>query len=479
MIEFLRRLFDTTDFPARWHCGRWTEGHGWLHILSDIAIFGAYMAIPIVIAAFIRRRPDVPFPKIFLLFAGFIGFCGATHITEALIFWMPVYRFAGVMKLGTALVSWATVVALVRVTPVALTMRSPEALERQVKERTVELAREKARLEAVLESLGVGVVVVRDDGAVTLKNKVFDELQSADETSNAPQLRTLIDAALAEGSPEDDIVAVGEQAWDLRYLQVVAESVAQVEDDIPNETVVVLTDVTDHARSERELSRSNQELEQFAYVASHDLKEPLRMVVSYTELLERMYGAELSDEARRFVHFAADGARRMNAMVDDLLAVARAGTGESLSESVDLAVELDAVKELLAARIEESHATVTVGSLPEVVGDRRQLRQLLQNLVGNALKFQREGVVPQVHIDAVDEGPFIELTVRDNGIGIDAEHHERIFRIFSRLHVREQYEGTGIGLALCQRIAGRHGGSIRVVESSPQGTTFGVKLPRS
>jgi len=478
VIDFLRQLFDTTDFPARWHCGRWTEGHGWLHIGSDIAIFAAYMAIPIVMAVFIRRRPDVPFPRVFLLFAGFIGFCGATHLTEATIFWSPVYRLSGMLKLGTALVSWATVMALVRVAPTALSMRSPEALEREVKTRTIELAREKARLEAVLESLGVGVVVVRDDGAVTLKNMVYDELQRIDEATARPKLSEAL-AATRKETPDEDVVTVGDQARDLHHLQVVSASVAQVEGDASDETVVVLTDITDRVRSERELSRSNQELEQFAYVASHDLKEPLRMVVSYTELLDRMYGEQLGEEASKFVHFAADGARRMNAMVDDLLAVAKAGSGDAPSDEVDLTAELETVKGTLAARLKETGGEVTVGELPTVVGDRRQLCQLLQNLVGNALKFQREGVSPRVHVDAVDHGPFVEVTIRDNGIGIDPEHHERIFRIFSRLHVRENYEGTGIGLALCQRIAVHHGGSIRVVESSGEGTTFGVMLPRS
>lgn len=203
------------------------------------------------------------------------------------------------------------------------------------------------------------------------------------------------------------------------------------------------------------------------------------MVVSYTELLDKMYREQLGEEAQRFVHFAADGARRMNAMVDDLLEVAKAGSGEGPGERVELADELETVLGNLAARIEETNAEITSGELPAIIGDDRQVRQLLQNLVGNAIKFQRDGVTPHVRIEAEVQGPFVELTVKDNGIGIDVEQHDRIFRIFSRLHVREAYEGTGIGLALCQRIAAHHGGSIRVVESGDEGTTFGVKLPRA
>src|SRR5262249_53128316 len=198
MVDFFKRLLDTSDFPARWNCGTWTAGHGWLHIASDLAIWSAYFAIPCILVYFVLRKRDVPFPTIFWLFGAFIFACGTTHLMEAILFWHPVYRLAGVIKLLTALVSWGTVAALIPIVPKALAMRSPEELEREiiarkkaedalhrsnaelerrVQERTEELARanatlrfERERLRITLASIGDGVITTDTAGRVTFLN---------------------------------------------------------------------------------------------------------------------------------------------------------------------------------------------------------------------------------------------------------------------------------------------------------------------
>src|SRR5579871_3065145 len=160
MFDFLAKLFDTSDFPARWHCGHWTAAHGWLHILSDLGVWSAYVAIPCVLGYFVLRRKDIPFRTIFWLFGAFILACGTTHLMEAIIFWWPAYRLAGVIKLFTAVVSWATVIALVPIVPRALAMRSPEELEREIAERkrAEESARlASARLELAVSGSNIGV----------------------------------------------------------------------------------------------------------------------------------------------------------------------------------------------------------------------------------------------------------------------------------------------------------------------------------
>ena len=226
-----------------------------------------------------------------------------------------------------------------------------------------------------------------------------------------------------------------------------------------------------------ELERSNKELEQFAYVASHDLQEPLRMVSSYTELLERRYGDKLDDKGRTFINFAVDGAVRMQRLINDLLEFSRVSTRGKPMQPVDINRVLGAVRANLSVAIREAGALVTNEALPTVVADETQLVQLLQNLVGNAIKF-RGGERPLVHVSAQPGGTECVFAVRDNGIGIAPEYFERIFVIFQRLHARGEYPGTGIGLAVCRRIVERHGGRIWVESAPGQGSTFYFALPK-
>lgn len=226
-----------------------------------------------------------------------------------------------------------------------------------------------------------------------------------------------------------------------------------------------------------ELERSNAELEQFAYVTSHDLQEPLRMVASYVQLLERRYKGKLDPEADEFIHYAADGAMRMQRLIADLLAFSRVGTHVGDLVPVESGAALARAIDNLKAAIDESGAVVTSAGLPRIRADPTLLTQLLQNLVGNAIKFRGERP-PVIAVTATEEDAAWHFVVRDNGIGIAPEYHERVFVIFQRLHARERYPGTGIGLAICRKIVERHGGRIWVESREGEGAAFHFTIPK-
>jgi PAS domain S-box-containing protein len=249
-----------------------------------------------------------------------------------------------------------------------------------------------------------------------------------------------------------------------------------------NGGVMVARDVTERRRDERalaaraaELERSNAELAQFAYVASHDLSEPLRMVSSYLQLLRRRYHGQLDEDADEFIDFAVSGANRMRALIEDLLAYSRAGRTAD-PRPVDAGLVVADVLSSLAAVVAEARAQVSVGNLPAVMGDRVALAQVFQNLIANALKFRR-GSGPGVWITAEREGSFWRFAVADDGIGIETRHQERVFKMFQRLHDRESFEGTGIGLAICRKIIERQGGQIWVESREGGGSVFRFTLP--
>jgi signal transduction histidine kinase len=225
-----------------------------------------------------------------------------------------------------------------------------------------------------------------------------------------------------------------------------------------------------------ELSRSNVELERFAYTASHDLQEPLRMVASFTELLAQRYKGRLDAEADEFIGFAQEGAERMQALIEGLLAYSRVGSGGRPLKRTDCNAVLRAAVSDLGASLEETGGSVTWDPLPEVQADPVLIRQLFQNLVSNALRF-RSQAAPRVHVCAEREGDEWIFSVRDNGIGIAAEHAGRIFQMFQRLHPRSEYPGSGIGLAICKKIVERYGGRIWVEPAPQGGSVFRFALP--
>jgi PAS domain S-box-containing protein len=222
--------------------------------------------------------------------------------------------------------------------------------------------------------------------------------------------------------------------------------------------------------------RSNRELEQFAYVASHDLQEPLRMVSSFTQLLERRYADRLDEKGLRYIHFAVDGAVRMQRLIDDLLTYSRVGTRGAEPAPVCLEKTLEDVRRNLAAAIDESGATLLADPLPVVYADPTQMMQLLQNLIANAIKF-RAADPPRIRVSAQSRGDHWEFSVQDNGIGIAPQYHDRVFTIFQRLHTRDEYAGNGIGLAVCKRIVERHNGKIWIGSAQDGGCVVHFTLP--
>jgi light-regulated signal transduction histidine kinase (bacteriophytochrome) len=231
------------------------------------------------------------------------------------------------------------------------------------------------------------------------------------------------------------------------------------------------------AQKADELQRSNAELEQFAYVASHDLQEPLRMVSSYTQLITKRYGDKLNDEAKEFMHYVVDGAARMKQLIEDLLAYSRVGTKGKEFKPMPMEAAVRRAITNLRAAIEESSAAVTWDPLPTVLGDEAQLAQLYQNLFGNALKFRGPGV-PRIHVSAAERDADWQFTIADNGIGIEPQYFERIFMLFQRLHTMGDYPGTGIGLAICKKVVERHGGRIWVSSTPGEGSQFHFTLPK-
>jgi len=260
-------------------------------------------------------------------------------------------------------------------------------------------------------------------------------------------------------------------------LQATESAVMNILEDFDDEKNKV-----EHANHELQtktvqLARSNAELEQFAYVASHDLQEPLRMVSMYVQLFEKRFKGHVDEKADKYIAYAVEGAQRMQALIGGLLAYSRLGDADHRSSRIALDGVLDTALTNLQAAILETGALVTRDPLPVLVADPAQLTQVFQNLIANANKFHRPGVKPRIHVSSIRQGSDWVLSVKDNGIGIDPEFFDRIFVIFQRLHTRSEFPGTGIGLSICKKVVERHGGTIWIESEPRQGTSFHFTLP--
>jgi chemotaxis methyl-accepting protein methylase/signal transduction histidine kinase len=367
----------------------------------------------------------------------------------------------------------------------------------RLKEVESHLRYEKTYAERIAETVRHPLLVLDGQLQVLSANRAFYEAFRVDPNQttgrevydlgngqwNIPQLRTLLEDILPKESAFEDFRVEHEFEQIGRKVMLLSGRHIQPTGDMPERLLLTIEDITQRDEAEVELlslsdrlARSNTDLEQFAYVVSHDLQEPLRMITGFLGMLGKRLGDRLDDKSQEYVHFVTEGAQRMQAMIKDLLEFSRLGREDAKRTAVDLGDPLSQALGSLRGSIEQSQAKVTYDPLPTLTGDPSQLVRLFQNLIGNALKFRRKQP-PEIHIEASPSQEGWRISVRDNGIGIDLKSAERVFQVFQRLHTREKYEGTGIGLAICKRIVEQHGGRIWLESEVGKGTTFYFTLP--
>jgi chemotaxis family two-component system sensor kinase Cph1 len=364
IIEFFSGLFDTKQWPARWHCGYWSDFHGWLYIISDLAIWLSYFLIPIIILDyFIKKRKSIKFHKVYFLFAGFILLCGTTHFLDAAMFWVPMYRLNALIRLFTAVVSLLTTYYLIRILPQASQQKTSVELETEIQRR--------------------------------------------------------MDA-------------------------------------------------------EQKLEEANKSLSNFAFMAAHDLQEPLRKVVLYGGRLEEGMKTTTDATLLGFTQKIVHSSRRMQQLTKDLLNLAVLDKEVEL-QTVSPSRVIGAALEDLHRPILEKHARIEIGNIPPIPGNEQYLRQLFFNLIGNSLKFSDRPPVVSIYGYRSDGRVFIDIN--DNGIGMSNENISDIFEPFQRLNLKTAYEGSGIGLAICKKIMDIHHGFIRVRSEKGVGSIFTLDFP--
>jgi signal transduction histidine kinase len=366
ILDFFQGLFATNKWPPRWKCGEWSDFLGWMYIVSELMIWTSYFLIPMLILNYIRsKKASVKFQKVYVLFASFILLCGSTHFIDAMMFWIPMYRFNALVRLATGIISLSTVYHLILVLPQVFKQKTNLELEKEI------LRREEA---------------------------------------------------------------------------------------------------------EKKLAEANKDLEAFAYIASHDLQEPLRKIRTYSSMLYNSNIDSFDEKSKGLADKVISSSERMQSMIKDVLTLSTINADAEFT-NVNPA---DAVKNALddlEIKILETQADVHIENLSNVKGNFIYLSQLFMNLIGNAIKFTK--VRPVIHIFGREEDNKVLIFVKDNGIGMNAEDAEKIFTPFQRLHTRREYEGTGIGLSICKKIVELHKGSISVDSKLGEGTTFIIELPKA
>lgn len=529
VLEFFRKLFDTSDWPPRWHCGNWTDFHGWLYIISDLLIWSAYFAIPLAILRYISKRVDAKFVRAYFLFAAFILACGSTHLLDAITFWFPAYRLNALVRFITGIISWITVFHIIKILPVATSLPTHAKLEKEMAERT--------KVEEDLKVANAQLNIAQDIARIghwewdVVQNKVtwsrqlykiydVDESEALSYETYLSHLHpedkdfvnNTIQQAYANKSFPSFTHRIKTKAGEEKIIQSRGDIIMAVNGDVIR-MIGTAQDITDAQKAQQqmversqELENTNAELQKFAYVASHDLQEPLRKIMTFASLLERELGNNVPEAGKMYLEKIVQSSGRMQRLIDDILQFSSLKATTDAYRSTDLN---DVVRQVLSdmeVKIESSSAVVSVDDLPPIEAIPSQMGQLFQNLISNAIKFKKEGEKVDINITCtiipadelksygwIDEQTsalggysynwsrerFAKITVKDNGIGFQESYAEKIFEIFQRLHNAKTYEGTGIGLAICKKIVDNHHGTITAESKSGAGAAFTIILPLS
>lgn len=507
MVQFFRQLVDGSDSPAR---AQWQAAHGWLHLGSDLAIFAAFLIISLLLLYVWRDHggPRGRFPqalrRIFWLLIACFVLAGLTHLNQAIFFLQPATRFAGLTKLLTALVAWATILSLGPAIPRMLERKTVEQLEGEVESARAdaraqrELSQEAQTLmQLTVDASPTALLAVDEGGRILLDNPEARRLFGYD--AGELTMRSIDDLVpLSEGrdhaalrrdymaAPSARRVAGG------RILRAVRKDGSQFPAEIGLNpinskegrhvlcAVMDRTETVQHQERMRqandELKRSNVDLESFASAASHDLRAPLRAIQNAATWLEEDIPPEaLNADAHESLRLLRSRAQRMDMLLTGLLEYARAGQSKARSERFRVEALVRDVVLLLGDGAQER--VQVQGALPEVEGAKVVFEQVLANLVSNALKHGAETADLRVTIGSRSEGAFHWFSVTDNGPGIAPEYHERIFELFQTLRPRDEVEGAGMGLALVKKVVEHAGGEVRVDSRLGAGATFSFSWP--
>lgn len=650
VIDFFSRLLDTTDWPPRWHCGKWTAFHGWLYIISDLLVWSAYFVIPIVIIRYITRKAGARFVKLYFLFAAFILACGATHFLDAAAFWVPMYRLSALVRLFTGIISWVTVFWLIKLLPFAFTLRSAAELEQEIEQRKKAEGR-AAHLAGLIEKtsdivfsydaelrlsswnkaavtvygytpgevIGQNVIetlrpVINAETRLAIRQEIMEKGFWAGETEHTRKNGSLVPVAvsltvirgagnnieeyvcicrditqrkaeeeksrrlqaevdrlmkeqLSQSQKETsdykyaldraNIVAITDQKGIIKHVNenfcrisgyTVQELVGQdhriinsqyhpasfirdlwvtiasgrvwkgeiknkaknghfywVDTTIvpfldqhgkPYQYVAIRADITERKEAEealqlmseqleervqlrnRQLETANRDLEAFSYTVSHDLRAPLRAINGFARILEEDYKPFFDSEGSRLLQKIISNAGAMGQLIDDMLAFSRLGRGPFTNSAVDMQSLASACLLELGQNFVLDRYNITLEALPGCHGDPGMLKQVWLNLLGNALKYSANNPLPAIVAGSFEDGQMVVYYVKDNGVGFDMQYAHKLFGVFQRLHGHEEFEGTGVGLAIVKLIVERHHGAVWAEAVPGKGAAFYFSLPK-
>ena len=527
VVDFFEGLFDTSLWPPRWHCGKWSEFHGWLYIISDLLIFSAYFAMPVIIVRYIASRTNARFHKIYFLFAAFILACGFTHLLDAVTFWYPMYRFNALARFITGVISWTTVYYLIKLLPVAFSLKTAEQLEMEVEQRK----RAEEDLKIKIRLLNEAQEIAKmghwewdaDKNSFMFSDNLarifgleqtcisYDRFLEYVHGEDRHNVDTLIKQAITGKKFSEFFHRIHAQGA-VKTLLIKGEIVTNEKGQVIK-IIGTGQDVTEQKNTEQELliksaalESKNAELQKFAYVASHDLQEPLRKIRTFISRLQEPENLSPEKE-KQYMEKIVSAAIRMQKLIEDVLSFSRISSADSmfLFARTSLDTVLKSVLGDMEVMIESTRAKIHATDLPEIEANDTQMGQLFQNILGNAIKFRKEDTDPEINITAQlitgaditapghmrahykftgwkesrrwDNEQFAKITISDNGIGFDQQFADRIFEAFQRLSAT--YEGTGIGLAICKKIVENHNGTITVEGRPDDGTSFVIILPVS
>jgi len=511
-------LFSAEDFPERWQCGIWSPLHGWTHIISDVVIWMSYMAIPFLILWYLREKKGIENKGIFWLFIAFIFFCGSTHLMEAVVFYWPAYRLLGVLKLITAIVSAATVIALVFVIPAAIRAPTRRELEQEIelrKEADKRTQVSEGLFRTAMNSAPIGMALVGIDGKWLQVNEQLcqllgyspDELSEMDfqQITHPEDLDN--DLSLLNDTLEGKMSGYmmrkryfhknGDIIYALLQVALIRNSVGEPEyfisqiENTTNEQKLL----SQQSNFIRELELKTHDLQQIVYVTSHDLRSPLVNIIGFSAELEHALEdlrreveassepnpralAICRNEIPELLNYISGSATRMDRLLNGLLKYSRLGRYPMEIAEIDMNDLLHHLQEDLSYQLKEIEADVQVDELPTCFGDLTLINQLFRNLIDNAIKYRSPERNLKIHITASEEESHIRYTVADNGVGVDPMYRKKIFEFFHQLDP-DKSDGDGLGLSICSLIAQRMNGSITLESTSGEGCQFHVLLSRN